>query len=860
VSLSIPTSGNRKPGAPRVDLNNFQTHTDDDGRWKCDLVPAKLDMLSIKVEHPDYVVERNPFRRRTESPEAFADLEAGKAVLVLKEGLTLRGRVIDRDGRPIAGARVSPAFPKRQAGAATDDRGRFELAHIPPGPIELTAQAKGYVPAQRKVVAGEAASIELRLEAGPAVTGRLVDQANRPIADAIFQFELGPSNRAAWPTARSGRDGRFRIEGVPFEGGNLVVHHGTNQIAQRVPPSGKDEELALTMKTSQVRLRIAATDAGSGQPVPALTLVLKGYMRGRKAATDGRFEMLVNRPPVRPGFPPLQVQIEADGYFPSETRNVPTDRDEIDLAFALKRGATIAGIVRAPDGAPAAGAALALRKPSERITFDGAGLRNMGVYPILRADPDGHFRFPPREGRFELVAAHPLGFAFHPVDSAAGRPETALAIRLRPWGRVEGELKIGARPAAGQEISLRAPFQSDLSSLLVSWYATTTTDDQGRFVFERLLPGPITLARTVRVNPRHGLLAQPVPAIEVKPGETTRVAVGGSGRPVIGRITVPEELKSRWGEIRPHGRISVEQRLPRPYEQLNAEEQARFNRAWQKDHRSHAFLIQPDGSFRAEDIIPGEYQLSIQIHDDYEEPRWSTFRVLGKTEQTITVPDLPGGQARTDEPLDLGLIPFQLDRGVAVGQDAPEIEAQTLDGRPIKLSGFRGKSVLLVFWQSQTVLDRADALALKAVSSGFGRDACLVMLGVNLDTQGDEAAARAAGHGWTWPQAKREAGPPGRLGRPAEVLGVRAPLDLADRPRRPRERARTERSGHQGGGSEGAAGPLSHRRTHRPASPPPRLLAIVRTATAPPDGPPMLCMVCIVCMVCTSRMCKAWEF
>src|SRR5262249_46037457 len=138
VSLRIPVSGNRKPGAPRVDLNNFRTPTDAEGRWKWALAPARLELLSITVEHPDYVVEHNPFWRRTESPQAFADLEAGRAVLVLKEGLTLEGQVIDRDGRPIAGARVSPVFPNRSAATTTDDRGRFELAHIAPGPIELT--------------------------------------------------------------------------------------------------------------------------------------------------------------------------------------------------------------------------------------------------------------------------------------------------------------------------------------------------------------------------------------------------------------------------------------------------------------------------------------------------------------------------------------------------------------------------------------------------------------------------------------------------------------------------------------------------------------------------------------------------
>ena len=325
-------------------------------------------MLSITVEHADFVVAHNRFWRRTESPQAFADLKAGRAVLVLKEGLTLKGRVIDRDGRPIAGARVSPVFPNRSAAATTDDRGRFELAHIAPGPIELTVQARGYVPAQRKVAAGEAAPVEIRLEAGRAVTGRLVDQANRPIAGALLQVEFGPSNRAIGPTAHTERDGRFRIEGVPFEGGNLVIRHGMNMTAQRVPPSGEDADLALTLKTSQVRLRITATDADSKRPIPAFTVVLRGYMMGRRPATDGRFELTLNRLPSRPGFPALQVLIEAEGYFPSGSRKVPTDHDEIDLAFALKRGVAIAGIVRAPTARPRTGR----RSPCESLRSGSA--------------------------------------------------------------------------------------------------------------------------------------------------------------------------------------------------------------------------------------------------------------------------------------------------------------------------------------------------------------------------------------------------------------------------------------------------------------------------------------------------------
>ena len=243
-----------------------------------------------------------------------------------------------------------------------------------------------------------------------------------------------------------------------------MIRQGMNMTTQRVPPSGEDEDLALTLKTSQVRLRITATDADSKQPIPAFTVILQGYMKGRRPATDGRFEMTMNRLPSRPGFPALQVLIEAEGYLPSESRRVPNRprRDRSGLRAKARRRAR--GNRPRADGSPADGAALALRKPSERITFDDTGLRNMGVYPIFETDRDGRFSIPPAEGRLELVAAHPLGFAFHPVDSAAGRPETTLVIKLRPWGRVEGVLKVGRHPAARQGISLRAPFLSEISA------------------------------------------------------------------------------------------------------------------------------------------------------------------------------------------------------------------------------------------------------------------------------------------------------------------------------------------------------------------------------------------------------------
>ncbi len=93
-----------------------------------------------------------------------------------------------------------------------------------------------------------------------------------------------------------------------------------------------------------------------------------------------------------------------------------------------------------------------------------------------------------------------------------------------------------------------------------------------------------------------------------------------------------------------------------------------------------------------------------------------------------------GGQAqRVDVPKNLGpaIGPMQME-GLPVGEPAPEIEGEDIDGNPMKLSDFRGKVVLLDFWgewcpHCVNLIPHARELAEKMKDKPF------VLLGVNSD-------------------------------------------------------------------------------------------------------------------------------
>jgi len=708
--------------APVKEKDNFQhwlgfPKTDAEGRWRLDEAPGVLAGVSVRVEHPDY---------RPGWAEASRDLAA---VSVLKKGLSVTGRILDLEGKPIAGASAvigHDVWGSDPPTARADASGVFTLNNCPEGPSVVTVQAPGFAPELRDVRVGDGSEpIEFRLGPSATLRIRVVDRDGKPVVGAFFAADTWRGHRSIQFRANTDAEGRIVWKDAPKD--VVLCDMGTAGLMarRRVPLTASDSEQAITLDPELV-ISGRVTEASTGKPIPEFRIVMGNRFEGQERIywyrgegsmyADGKYTFKLTEPSAA-----YFVRVEAIGYRPVDSRAIRSDEGRQSIDFALDRTDALSGIVLAPDGRPAAGVevAMATRETSVSLSMGGFG-RNNNV-PIVKTGADGRFAFAPPGDKFLLVALGDAGFADAPSDEFAKTGQVAL----RPWGRIEGRVKIGRKPWAGQPVSFQPTRPDRSGGIYVFDYGyNTRTDEQGRFAFDRAVPGPGIVSRVV-VTEFAGGSSQHMPcwseAVEVKAGEPVSVTIGGKGRAVVGRVVL---------DGTPDAPVDWRQNEPATINLPRSE--------WgtgQQAYRRYAANIDKEGRFRIEDVPPGKFELTVPVNAVPDPRSCGSGTAIGRAIRPVTVPDGPG-----DDPVDLGEFTATLFETLRVGDLAPDFTARRLDGGSLKLRDLRGKLVLLDFWATWCGPCLAEMPAIQGIRESFKDDPRFVLVALSCD-QSPEIAA-----------------------------------------------------------------------------------------------------------------------
>ena len=752
--------------------------TDATGRWQLRMLPVSStdkDHLSIRVTHPDYVSDVTEPR----PTPALEDLRNQSAILVMSKGLPARGTVVDPAGNPVAGAAVSlawsPTNEYERYTTKTDAHGRFAFEHARPRQQSLCVLSDRFAPVLEEINVGpDSKPISIHVQPGRLLRGRVVNSQNQPVEGAkLVVAEWRRSELLDWEV-RTDAQGRFEWKHAPKDPFTVSVFWQVGQTS--IPAGSAPVEVEIRVK-SELRIEGTVVDATTELPVRRVRVIRGlsgdhppiGHPRNSDARErpqwqyedtpsfdDGRFMVDFSRY-ERTRSSALFARVEAEGYIPTISRSYRNDDGRQTWNVRLQPAPGVSGIVRLADGEPVAEATVILVTPKEEATVHNGHVDPAKTHADRRRTAaDGRFWFARPDEPFLIAVLSDRGFAVRTPEEMAAGPN----VRLQPWGRIEGTLRVGSQPRADEEVTSRVTFARSDEAYLIFRY-DVKTDDQSRFVMDRVLPGGLTLSRRV-ASPEGMLPDSHLAYLEIRPGETISMTLGSTGRPLVGRLVLPPDTGPLAGFA--NGSCMLIRNLPPPYpKEILGGDLVRFHtwwgrfrqteagRAYWRKSRVYAALVDADGNFRIENVEPGSYELRFGVpHIRMGEAGrvWDTLS--GQGQRHVDVPEIPGG--RTEEPLDLGRIELRIttNHTLKVGALAPPFAVKTFDGKALRLLDDRGKFVLLAFWASWSADCQTEMLHLKDIHAAYGTDPRLSLIGLCLDERADAARQYVASRGLKW--------------------------------------------------------------------------------------------------------------
>ena len=740
--------------APKFDLRDCTHITDKDGNWKCDKTPDDLDNLSISITHSDFAEKRIWYNNLGKDQVVKRHIYA-----ILTPGYNITGYVKDNKDNPIKDASVFlgewRSFSNDEV-LKTDDKGYFEFLHRTPlnNHAVVSIQAKDYAPELINLdMSPELQPAQIELAPAKSIAVRVIDTDGNPINKA--QINLGK-----WRDCQSIKflgtvdpdrfkytdsDGRFKWTNAPADDIQVVIGKTGYMYFSHPDLIASDDEYEIVLYRP-ITIAGSVIDAETKQPIENFKLIpgIESFDRPgsltyqpsvgwRKVFTNGKYSYDFTSPRLSYG-----IKIVADGYTPAFSDSFNNDQDNITLDFELQKGIGPTGIVITEDGKPVKEAQICLAKGLTRI--ENGQVYNKRYEIVTTSGSDGKFSFPAQTAELPIFAMADVGFAYITAEEFAETKE----IVLKPWARVTGDFYVGAKPAKDKLLRLDYPNNMPHNSTFTG-ENSAVTDKDGRFTFEKVIPGKIRLYREI---------------YEVASGQTLELNLGGNGRTLIGKITGPDgQLVFGNKYFADISISSLKKEIPAdffpwpdnfddmtysqtktwaaefyktPQAQQLMEEMQKYRGKSKRYSMSYGGLF-AQRPFTVENVPAGTYVFKGHIRTKNADHSYNYEDVVASLYYEFQVPEITE-ETDMNLPFDLGLIEMKQGK-LDIDSYAPDFSIPNVKGGHLSLADFHGKTILLTFYNSYQIDQQHKEIELyKEIYSQQKNNPDFAMLGVYFNS------------------------------------------------------------------------------------------------------------------------------
>ena len=378
----------------------------------------------------------------------------------------IEGRVLDADGRPVARGQIriwtgKPGKRNRQHNAVITG-GRFyaQLNLVVDDGLDLEVQ-KAFDPAGRAIdflkkrvkdLSSRGGSLEVRLERGLVVTGRVVDPTGKGLSGIQVRIARKGSNNYNWrgPTVtQTGEDGAWRFGGLQEGEFTLSVTPGGEWMNPEITPvdAGEQDVVIKLARGFSISGKVLDPD---GAPLAAADTWVnetpasrkrRGTNKGprdwtaqyrfrAKTGPDGTFDIK--------GLPEDAVyHVGASGSGPDGAYTSETIKDVApgsqDLVIRLGEAALIEGVVLGPSGEAITQGSLRARPVDPRAGLNSANFN-------LRNNSNQFKIGPLKPGRYRLTFSPRNQTYGKPPPLEVDAPSTGVRLEIPEVAVVEGRL------------------------------------------------------------------------------------------------------------------------------------------------------------------------------------------------------------------------------------------------------------------------------------------------------------------------------------------------------------------------------------------------------------------------------------